>query len=172
MPSVRPLLAAASALAVLTLPAAAAAKPKPTAKHERTADHGGHAKPQHKVSLLLRGTWSGDAMQVKGGNRAARRAGLVGQSVSLDLVSAKLRVRDTNGDGARDAEDVRDGDRVVVQVRMAAGDATDGTLTVRKLVARADGGDSGAGADDQGTDDAQPADDSTDDAGDDSGTDA
>ena len=143
MPSARTLFAATAALAVLALPAAADAKP-----------HGGKSQG-HKVSLLLRGSWSGGELQVKGGNRAARRAGLVGQSVSLDLAGAKLRVKDRNGDGARDEEDLQDGDRVVVQVRVARGDVASGTLTVRKLVAHAQ-------ADDDSADD--PADDSGDDA--------
>jgi hypothetical protein len=93
---------------------------------------------------------------VKGGNHGVRRAGLVGTSITLDLAGAKLRVADRNGDGARDAEDLQDGDRVVVQARVARGDVASGTLTVRKLVARAQ-----AGGDDQG------ADDSTEDSGDD-----
>jgi hypothetical protein len=144
MPSARTLLAAGAALAVLAVPAAAAAKPK----HEhRAAGHGAH-----KVSLLLRGTWTGGALQVTGGNRATRRAGLVGESVSLDLASAKLKVRDTNGDGARDAEDLRDGDKVLVQARVARGEAVEGTLTARKLAARARGGEDDHGADDAGED--------------------
>ncbi len=161
MPSARTLLAATAALAVLALPAAADAKPKAPAKHEHSSakgTHGGKGRG-HKVSLLLRGTYAGGELQVKGGNRATRRAGLVGQSVALDLASAKLRVQDRNGDGARDAEDLQDGDRVVVQVRVARGDVASGTLTVRKLVAH------GESADDT-------ADDSADDTADDSGDDA
>lgn len=151
MPSARTLLAATAALAALAVPAAAGAKPKPD--HATAKGHG------HKVSLLLRGTYSGGELQVKGGNRATRRAGLVGQSVTLDLTSAKLHVHDRNGDGARDAEDLQDGDRVVVQVRVARGDVASGTLTVRKLVAHAQGAD-------DSTDDSagEPADDSGDDA--------
>ena len=79
--------------------------------------------------------------------------------MTLDLTSAKLHVHDRNGDGARDAEDLQDGDRVVVQVRVARGDVASGTLTVRKLVAHAQGAD-------DSTDDSagEPADDSGDDA--------
>ena len=150
MPSARTLLAATAALAVLALPAAADAKPTHGVKHE----HGSAKEHGHKLSLLLRGTYSGGGLQVTGGNRATKRAGLVGQSVTLDLASAKLRVKDRNGDGARDAEDLRDGDRVVVQVRVARSDVASGTLTVRKLVAHANSGDdSQASDDDQGTDD-------------------
>jgi hypothetical protein len=161
MPSARTLLAATAALAVLALPVAADAKPKAAAKHEHGSakgTHGGKGRG-HKVNLLLRGTYAGGELQVKGGNRATRRAGLVGQSVGLDLASAKLRVQDRNGDGARDAEDLQDGDRVVVQVRVARGDVASGTLTVRKLVAH------GESADDS-------ADDTAEDAPDDSGDDA
>ena len=123
--------------------------PKPKHDHASAKGHG------HKVSLLLRGTYSGGELEVKGGNRATKRAGLVGQSVTLDLASATLRVKDRNGDGARDAQDLQDGDRVVVQVRVARGDVAGGPLTVRKLVAHA-----------------QDADDSADDAPADSGDDA
>jgi hypothetical protein len=167
MPSARTLLAAGAALAALAVPATAAAKPHHGGKLEhKAAGHGGRG---HKVSLLLRGTWSGGALQVTGGNKATRRAGLVGTTVTLDLASAKLKVRDTDGDGARDAGDLRDGDRVVVQVRVARGDAAEGTLTARKLVARAKGGE-----DDQGADDAddESGDDSGDDPAEDSGGDA
>ncbi|HEX4691791.1 MAG TPA: hypothetical protein VH276_13940 [Solirubrobacteraceae bacterium] len=157
MPSARTLLAATAALAVLALPAAADAKPEHPVKHE----HGSAKGHGHKLSLLLRGTYSGGELQVTGGNRATRRAGLVGQSVTLDLASAKLRVKDRNGDGARDEEDLQDGDRVVVQVRVARGDVASGTLTVRKLVAHADGGDDSQAGDD-GADD--PAENSGDDA--------
>lgn len=146
MPSARTLLAATAALAALALPAAAAAKPK----HE----HGSVKGHGHKVSLLLRGTYSGGELQVTGGNRATKRAGLVGQAVTLDLASAKLRVADRNGDGARDAEDLQDGDRVVVQVRVAQGDVASGTLAVRKLVARAKGGDDSADDADEDSGDA------------------
>jgi hypothetical protein len=172
-------LAAVAALAALALPAAADAKgndpAKGAAKQERKAQRGAHGKQRgHKVSLLLRGTYAGGALQVTGGNRATKRAGLVGQSVQLDLAAAQLKVHDRNGDGARDAEDLQDGDRVVVQVRLARGEAADGELAVRKLVARSDSGDDSTateddqadGADGQGADDPadDPADDTTDDA--------
>jgi hypothetical protein len=149
MPSARTLLAATAALAVLALPAATAAA-KPKHEHASAKGHG------HKVSLLLRGTYSGGELQVTGGNRATKRAGLVGQAVTLDLASAKLRVPDRNGDGARDAEDLQDGDRVVAQVRVARGAVASGTLTVRKLVAHAERGDdtSDDAADEDSGDDA------------------
>jgi hypothetical protein len=175
MPLARTSLAAVAALAALALPAAADAKGKDPAKHaskhERTAEKGGHGKQRgHKVSVLLRGSWSAGTLQVTGGNRAAKRLGLVGDAVELDLAGAKLKVRDRDGDGDRDGEDLRDGDRVVVQVRLARGDAAEGALTVRKLVARA------KGADDHGTDDGaedEAGDDNgADDAGGDNGTDA
>ena len=150
MHSARTLLAATAALAALALPATAAAK----------SDHGGKAHG-HTVSVLLRGTYAGGELQVKGGNHAARKAGLVGRSVALDLTSAKLKVRDRNGDGARDAEDLQDGDKVVVQARVARGEAVDdATLAVRKLAAR-------AGSGSQGSDDDPSTDDSSDDPADD-----
>jgi hypothetical protein len=149
MNSARTILAGGAALAVLAVPATADAKPQHAAKLEHQGGHGATGKQHggHKVSLLLRGTWSGGTLQVTGGNRAVRRAGLVGDSLTLDLTSAKLKVADRNGDGTRDAEDLRDGDKVVVQARLARGEAVDGTLTVRKLVAHAQDA-SGGSADD------------------------
>jgi hypothetical protein len=168
MPSARTILAAGAAVAVIAVPAVADAKPKHAGKLEHKGGHGAKGKQQagHKVSLLLRGTWSGGTLQVTGGNRAVRRAGLVGDTVTLDLATAKLRVADRNGDGTRDAADLRDGDKVVVQVRVARGDAAAGTLTVRKLVAHADDTSGDAADDSSGDATENPADDATD-AGDD-----
>jgi hypothetical protein len=134
-------------VAALALPAAAAAKGRPD-----NPGHGhGHANG-HRVMYVFRGTWSGGAVEVTGGNRHVRRAGLVGQSLEFDLASARLVVRDVNADGARDLSDVSDGDRVVVQARLPKGDPGDGPFAARKLVDRARGDDSS----DDSSDDSQP----------------
>jgi hypothetical protein len=43
---------------------------------------------------------------------------LRGQDVQLDVTNARIRVKDVNGDGVRDAADVAAGDRVLAQVRV------------------------------------------------------
>ena len=55
------------------------------------------------------------------GNAHARNGGFVGRTITVDLASAKLVVADTNADGALDVTDVKDGDRVLVQTRIAKG---------------------------------------------------
>ena len=138
--------AALLGVAALALPAAAAAKGRPA-----DAGHGhAHVHRVHNVTYVFRGTWSGGAVQVTGGNNHVRRAGLVGQPVEFDLSAARVVVRDVNGDGARDVSDVADGDRVVVHARLPKGDPGDAPFAARKLVDRARnaGSDDPAGSDD------------------------
>ena len=150
MPFARISLAAVTVAATLALPAVADAR----------KDGRGHGKQPKSASYLLRGTWSGGSVKVTGGNKATRRAGLVGQTLALDLDGVRLKVRDRDGDGVRDAADMREGDRVVVQAHGTGGD----DLVVRKVVDRARGGR------DDAVDDT--ADDVADDHGDDSADDA
>jgi hypothetical protein len=133
------LAVAVAGVAALALPAAAAAKAHPD--HADHADRGhGHGKSHHvaraphSVQYVFRGTWSGGAVQVTGGNNHVRRAGLVGQPVAFDLTDARIVVRDVNGDGTRDAADLQDGDRVLVQARLPKQDPGDGPYAARKLV--------------------------------------
>ena len=50
---------------------------------------------------------------------------LNGQPVQFDVTDARMRVKDANGDGSRDASDVNANDRVVVQFRVPRGAAPD-----------------------------------------------
>ena len=118
--------------AALALPAAAAAKGHPDHAGATHGHKGGRAG--HGVQYIFRGTWSGGAVDVTGGNNHVRRAGLVGQSVSFDLTNARVVVADVNGDGTRDAADMQDGDRVLVQARLPKGDPGAGPYAARKLV--------------------------------------
>jgi hypothetical protein len=74
---------------------------------------------------------------VTAGNANVRKGGFVGQSVTFDLADAKIRAADTNGDQQVDVNDVKDGDTVVVQARVARrttfADVTD-AIPARKLI--------------------------------------
>ena len=131
-------------VAVIVTPAAVSegkvrdAKPEhrhgaPASVVEKHADH----KAKHgakKVGYVFKGTWSAEGVKVLKGNKAVRRAGLVGQTVVFDLTAARVVVADNNGDGKRDASDLQDGDKVVVQARLARRDPGAGPFAARKLV--------------------------------------
>jgi hypothetical protein len=153
-------------VAALALPAAAAAKGghghghAPKQDRQSQAGHGGKHAP-HSVQYIFRGTWNAGAVDVTSGNNHVRRAGLVGQSLTFDLTNARIRVADVNGDGSRDAADLQDGDRVLVQARLPKGDPGTGPYAARKLVDKGapSTSDDPAGSEDpagSGTDDTQP----------------
>ena len=52
----------------------------------------------------------------RGNSRGVRFAG---QSITFDLSRAVIKVADTNGDGARNLQDVKEGDTVKVKLRLA-----------------------------------------------------
>lgn len=135
------ILAAAVTAAALLVPAAAVAKPGKGKGAEKPAKV--HVKKTKNVTFIFRGTFTAPGtIGVLAGNAHARKGGFVGEGITVDLASAKLVVADTNGDGALDVTDVKDGDRVLVQVRMAKGTEfaapAEGeiaeTLAARKLV--------------------------------------
>jgi hypothetical protein len=149
---------AVAALAALALPGAAVAKGKP--------DHAGHGQAKQErraarhgsgpmVTYVLKGIWSAGSLQVAHGNAHARRAGLVGQTVALDLTAAaaKVKVADANADGVRDLADVQDGDRVLVQARLPRRAPGAAPFAVRKLV---DQTHPASGAGDEAADDQEP----------------
>ena len=136
-------LVAAVAAAALAVPAAAVAQPgkgkdKGAEKPAKVV-----GKKTKKVTFVFRGTFTAPAtVEVLAGNAHARKGGFVGQTITVDLASAKLVVADTNADGALDVTDVKDGDRVLVLARIAKGTmfvaAPEGeaaeTVPARKLV--------------------------------------
>jgi acylphosphatase len=159
----RPLVAL-GVLAALALPAAAAGK-GPDGGHGKSGDHAGkHAKHPKTRALNIKGTVAavGDGtvdVLVNGGNRRARE--LKGQTVTVDVSNARIRVRDVNDDGEHNLADVAVGDRVLVQSRIAKGATPDPAQPVvaKRLV---DKGapksepapeDPGTGDDDGGSDD-------------------
>jgi len=115
------ILAAAVAAAALAVPAAAVAEPgKSKGKAERPAKV--DRKQSKKVTFVFKGTFTAPGtIEVLSGNAHARKGGFVGEAVTVDLTSAKLVVADTNADGAVDVTDVKDGDSVLVQARIAKG---------------------------------------------------
>lgn len=52
-------------------------------------------------------------------NHGGRGRQLVGQTLTFDLTGARLKVRDTNGDGMRDVNDVMAGDVAKLRARIA-----------------------------------------------------
>ena len=131
------IVSAALAAAALALPAAAIADP----------GHGkGHDKPAKKVktvTYVFKGTFTAPGtVTVTSGNAHVRKGGYVGQEVSFDLAAAKVVGVDTNADLKVDATDVADGDKVLVQARVAKGTKyaapaegeTATALAARKLV--------------------------------------
>jgi hypothetical protein len=131
----RHLIAAALAAAALAVPVAAVAKPGGGHGHERV---GGKAKKAKTVTFVFKGTFTAPGtIDVVAGNRHARKGGFVGEAVTFDLANAKFVVADTNADGALDVTDVKDGDRVLVQARVAKGttyEADGAAVVARKLV--------------------------------------
>ena len=132
-------LVAAVAAAALAAPAAALAQPGKGAEKPAKVDR----KKTKKVTFIFKGTFTAPGtIQVLAGNAHARKGGFVGQTITVDLASAKLVVADTNGDGSLDLTDVKDGDRVLVQARIAKGTKfvaptegeTSETVAARKLV--------------------------------------
>ena len=123
----RKTIAAATAALLLAAPAAAIAK--------KPEDKGSKGKGPKTVSLVLKGTYQGEgSVLVAKGNGPAKKAGLVGQTVKLDLSAAKLVVNDVDGDGARSLDDVQVGDKVVVKVKAPRGATAADTLAARQLV--------------------------------------
>ena len=125
------IITAAVAAAALAVPTAAIAKP----------DHGKHHEKSHKpkkVTFVFKGTFTAPGtLEVLSGNAHVRKGGFVGQSVQFDLTDAKVVAADTNGDQQVDVTDVQDGDKVLVQARVARrtkfADVAD-AIPARKLV--------------------------------------
>jgi hypothetical protein len=114
------ILVAAAAAAALALPAAAVAQPGKGKGAEKPAKV--DRKKSKKVTFVFKGTFTAPGtVEVLSGNAHARKGGYVGEAITVDLANAKLVVADTNGDGTLDVTDVKDGDRVVVQARIAKG---------------------------------------------------
>jgi hypothetical protein len=130
------ILIAIVALAALAIPTAAVAKPD-HGKHQGKHAEKSHGKKTKKVMFVFKGTYSGGVVDVAAGNAHVRKGGFVGQSVTFDFTDAKVRAADPNGDQQVDVTDVKDGDKVLVQARVAKrtqyADVA-GAIPARKLV--------------------------------------
>jgi hypothetical protein len=130
---------AALSIAALAVPAVAVAKPGSGRGHDKKpAKVHGEAKRAKKVMFVFKGTFTAPGtVQVLAGNSHARKGGFVGEAVTFDLADAKVVAADTNADGTIDVTDVKDGDHVLVQARVARrtkyADGAD-AIVARKLV--------------------------------------
>jgi hypothetical protein len=135
----RRIVIAALAAAALAVPAVAGAQPGNGKGHDKPATTA-HGKPKKakKVTFVFRGTFTAPGtIEVLAGNAHVRKGGFVGEAVTFDFASAKVVVADTNADQTLDIADVKDGDHVLVQARVAKGTeyAADAEAVVaRKLV--------------------------------------
>jgi hypothetical protein len=108
-------------VAALAVPAAAIAQPSSGERHDKKpAKVHGEAQHAKKVMFVFKGTFTAPGIvQVLSGNSHVRKGGFVGEAVTFDLASAKVVAADTNADEKVDIADVKDGDLVLVQVRVA-----------------------------------------------------
>jgi hypothetical protein len=104
--------------------------------HERHAQ-----RPDREVGYVFKGSFhaADSTVSVAGGNRHARRAGLVGQDVAFDLSAARVRVADVNGDGLRDVADLQEGDTVVVKAFAPRRTPGAGRFVAHKIVDQSHG---------------------------------
>jgi carbohydrate-selective porin OprB len=130
-------IAAALAAAAFAVPATAVADAGPGKGHDKPA------KKAKTVTYVFKGTFAAPGtVAVTSGNAHVRKGGYVGQSISFDLGAAKVVGVDTNADLKVDATDVADGDKVLVQARIAKGTKfaapaegeTAAAIAARKLV--------------------------------------
>jgi hypothetical protein len=107
--------------AALAIPTVAVAQPGHSKGHEKqTAKTHGKAKQPKKVMFVFKGKLTAtDTVDVASGNSHVRKGGFVGQPVTFDFANAKVVAADTNVDQKVDASDVKVGDVVLVQARVA-----------------------------------------------------
>ena len=122
--SVKHILTALAASALLAPAVATAEKPhKDKAPKSQSKSKGkakGKSKPQtyvFKGTAVSAGTADSLVVKVSGGNSRGKK--LKGSDVTFSLAGAKLNVADTNGDGKMDGADVKAGDKLVVQAKLA-----------------------------------------------------
>jgi len=116
------IVVAGLAAAALAVPAAAVAQPGHGKGPEKKERVGKKSKKPAKVTFVFKGTFTAPGtVEVAGGNAHVRKGGFVGEAVTFDFAGAKVVAADTNADLAIDVTDVKDGDSVLVQARLAKG---------------------------------------------------
>ena len=126
-------------VAALLIPSAASAAPgtgKAPAKSGGSvkSEKRGKSKKPKTVMYVVKGVFDeAGNIDVTGGNKHTKRAGLVRPDVQIDLSKAKLVVADTDGDQQVTLADLQAGDKLVVQLKLprSLGDAP---LVARKVV--------------------------------------
>jgi hypothetical protein len=133
------IVVAALSAAALMVPAVAVAKPDHGKGHQKqTAKAHGKGKKAKKVMFVFKGTLTApDTVTVVSGNSHVRKGGFVGRPVAFDFADVRVVAADTNADQKVDMADVKVGDVVLVQARVArrteyAQDAP--AIAARKLV--------------------------------------
>ncbi len=118
-------------------PAAGAVGPKVKAEAPAKVKAPAKAKAPKKVktvTFVFKGVYVGDgAVKVAKGNGHVKRYRLGGKTLTLDFSAAQLIVADADANGVT-LDDVKAGDKVVVQVRVPRTYTPGAPLTVRKLV--------------------------------------
>lgn len=108
---------------------------KPADKPAKPEKPAKPAKPDKAVSYVFHGTYAGDgSVAVTSGNNHVDKAGLTGTTVVFDLTNAKLNVKDDNGDGVADINDVAVGDEILVTSRLNRKDPGTGPYGAKKLI--------------------------------------
>jgi hypothetical protein len=115
------LVVAVLSTAALAVPAVAVADPGHGKGREKQPEKAqGKAEHAKQVMFVFKGTFTAPGtVEVASGNSHVRKGGFVGQAVEFDLTNAKVVVADANADQESDVTDVADGDRVLVQARVA-----------------------------------------------------
>lgn len=103
-------------------------------KHHAFGRHKHHHN--QKANFVFSGTWSSadSSLNVTGGNAKVRTAGFVGQNVKFDTTKTRVLVFDTNGDSDNTLADVKDGDTVLVQARLAKDGSATQPFKAKKLL--------------------------------------
>jgi hypothetical protein len=115
------LVVAMLSTAALAVPAVAVADPGHGMGHDKQPEKAhGKAEGAKQVMFVFKGTFTAPrTVKVVSGNSHVRKGGFVGQAVQFDFANAKFVAADTNADQKADVTDVADGDRVLVQARVA-----------------------------------------------------